>query len=115
MGGGSEGLGKALEGFLVLSFCGALLQGVLLYRRRRELEEKKKQKNELAKSLLPDADPEQEEGGLTQWHVEGESEATSHFQTLIRAIYAPEGTSQDHLNDHDKKLVQVCREDSFER
>jgi len=112
--GDADGL-LNVESFAVLSLCGAVLQGVLLYWRQKQVEQARRDKNELAKSLLPEAAPDKNEGGLTEWHVEDESEATNHFQTLIRAIYAPEGSNMDHLNDHDKKLVQVCREDEFER
>merc|ERR1712150_126516 len=39
----------------------------------------------------------------------------SRHLTLCDAICAPEGADQSHLTDHEKRLVEICKSDEFER
>eukprot|EP00929_Paragymnodinium_shiwhaense_P077028 TRINITY_DN39646_c0_g1_i1.p1 TRINITY_DN39646_c0_g1~~TRINITY_DN39646_c0_g1_i1.p1 ORF type:complete len:306 (-),score=50.84 TRINITY_DN39646_c0_g1_i1:369-1286(-) len=107
---------RTIEVFAVLALCGVALQGLLL-RGGDEEEQKVRQKNDMAKSLLPNAEGDVEDGSLQKWRPESndEDETNSRFHMLIRAIYAPEGTSQEHLTEGDQNLVNACRKDEFER
>lgn len=67
---------------------------------------------DLVASLLPTA----QGGGANEWGIDRPGQDfNNRFQMIVRAIYAEEGTDQSHLSEHEAKLVQICRQDEFER
>eukprot|EP00927_Polykrikos_kofoidii_P071219 TRINITY_DN67519_c0_g1_i1.p1 TRINITY_DN67519_c0_g1~~TRINITY_DN67519_c0_g1_i1.p1 ORF type:complete len:286 (+),score=30.32 TRINITY_DN67519_c0_g1_i1:80-937(+) len=44
-----------------------------------------------------------------------DSKTDSRFPILIQAMYADEGADQSHLSEDERKLVDACRADEFER
>lgn len=55
-----------------------------------------------------EGDPEQ--GGMPD-----KEEGLSRLPVLCRAIFADESADLSYLTDHEKKLVEICRKDEFER
>lgn len=77
---------------------------------------------ELADSLLSNstgAANRQGEGGLAAgddgFTVPKKDGGLNRHPVLIQAMFAPEGTDQSHLTEHEKKLVTICRENEDER
>jgi hypothetical protein len=78
----------------------------------KESEAKKNPGGTLVASLLPGA-VDADQGSLLPRQTD--SQTDSRFHVLIAAMYAPDGTDQSHLSEDERKLVDCCRRDEFER
>eukprot|EP00746_Dinoflagellata_sp_MGD_P165493 gnl/MRDRNA2_/MRDRNA2_94797_c0_seq1.p1 gnl/MRDRNA2_/MRDRNA2_94797_c0~~gnl/MRDRNA2_/MRDRNA2_94797_c0_seq1.p1 ORF type:complete len:300 (+),score=48.79 gnl/MRDRNA2_/MRDRNA2_94797_c0_seq1:176-1075(+) len=114
---GSTGPGfQALASWL---FVGFLVSSILIKIRVAKIQQAQKEKDPLnasskdgaLTSLLQTSRPNNvEDGGTGFSKPEGD---LSRVHAIARAI--PEGSDMSHLTETEKKLVEICRKDSFER
>eukprot|EP00747_Dinoflagellata_sp_TGD_P080389 gnl/TRDRNA2_/TRDRNA2_160870_c0_seq2.p1 gnl/TRDRNA2_/TRDRNA2_160870_c0~~gnl/TRDRNA2_/TRDRNA2_160870_c0_seq2.p1 ORF type:complete len:314 (+),score=37.91 gnl/TRDRNA2_/TRDRNA2_160870_c0_seq2:68-1009(+) len=103
----------------MLSWLGASLVGIVLVvlfrlcgsssKEGSQDGEGSEKKKSMVASLLGSQD---DEDGLLPRPTEAD---TGRHGTITAAIYAPEGTDLSHLTENERKLVEVCRKDEFER
>jgi len=102
----------------VLGMCAMIFQTFML---RSNSTENGGEQDQLAEFLLPSAGGPvlnknlgDGEGGPKKAIPEKDA-GVQRLPILCQAIYAEEGTDQSHLTEHEKKLVEICRKDEFER
>lgn len=110
---GAEGLPAARSAGLMLALfaVGVVFQLLLSRISSGGAQKKRRPGGDMLTSLLPEAG---EEDGPPSG-VARKPDPDNRFQIIVRAIYAEDGADQSHLSEHEKALVEVCRNDEFER
>jgi len=104
----------SLACWLVLAACAVGLQLFFAWRARK-MGRRAGGRGDLVASLLPGSteDPEDDDG--EEGFKKPDGMQNDRFQMLIRAIYADKDADLSHLTENERKIVEVCREDEFER
>jgi len=112
----SEDLSQAARAtsvaWLALATCGMAFQWFMLRGSDSDNSAKDGKKETLAESLLVEEKGKSDEGAGV---IEDKNAGMERMPVLCTAIFADEGTSQAHLSEHERALVEVCRKDEFER
>eukprot|EP00931_Biecheleriopsis_adriatica_P028730 TRINITY_DN17125_c0_g1_i2.p1 TRINITY_DN17125_c0_g1~~TRINITY_DN17125_c0_g1_i2.p1 ORF type:complete len:301 (-),score=51.72 TRINITY_DN17125_c0_g1_i2:22-924(-) len=103
---------NALAAWAVVAVCGMALQLLLNWLMRGKHEEESGENGGLVAHLLPQAQDEEDRAANIPRPGEG---GTDRYEMLRNAIFAPEGTDFSHLPETDRKIVEICRKDEFER
>jgi len=115
-GAGSPQIINTLEAWLALALCGMVLQQILNRCGKGVLQDDdEEQDGSLVAALLPQAGTESGGGAALPRPGEAMGQDDNRFRIITSAIYADEGTDQSHLTEMERKLVEVCRKDDFER
>lgn len=111
-GGDTQAALMSLGCWLAVAACAIGLQLLLAWMAQREEGKQAagSARGDLVASLLPGAEKDDDDG-----FQKPEDMRTDRFQVLVKAIFAAEGADQSHLTEHEKRLVEVCRQDEFER
>lgn len=100
--------------WLALAACGIAFQWLLIPAGPAPEQGKNGGKGgALADPLVPSGKDVEKNGG--DGPILNKDAGLERHQILCLAMVAPEGTDQSHLTDHERKLVEVCRNDEFER
>ncbi|CAJ1404720.1 unnamed protein product [Effrenium voratum] len=98
---------QSFGAWAVVALLGIALQVVYLFFRSREGDN-----GRLHERLLPDA--EEGQAGAANIPRPGEG-GKDRYETLRKAIDAPEDADLSHLSEVDRQIVDICRKDEFER
>jgi len=98
-----------ITAWFIVAALGMKMQAFLM--RPPKEETNGEDKNTLVHSLLPDANDRLGGGKLVP-----KPGPNDRFALITKAMFADEGDPVfDELSDHERKLVEVCRKDEFER
>jgi len=98
--------------WLAISLAGILLQ--LMFLRLQSPGDSNAERGRLHEQLLPDAGDDEEAAGKATVPRPGEG-GSERYTMLREAIDAPEGADLSHLSEMDRKIVEICRKDEFEK
>jgi len=101
---------ECLAAWLALAVLSASLQLLLSAINKGKVEAEIAEKGDLVAHLLPSA---QDPDGPAR--LPRPNQAESRFGMITQAIYADEGADLSHLTETERKIVEVCRKDEFER
>lgn len=111
----SSALAESFGVWIALFCLGFTVQAAMRIRQARKKAEKEGgqpgQSNSLLASLVQNTDDTQKEGFNAP--KPGGDGVTSRVALITRCI--PEGSDMSDLTENEKKLVEICRTDSFER
>jgi len=108
---GNLGNVEAFVSWLLVSVCGVVLQLVLL---RAERKAEPEERGSLVSHLLPQAQDTDIEGKASIPRPD-EMAGDDRYAKLRNAIFAPPDADLSHLSESERKIVEICRKDEFER